>query len=82
MEKQLDHVILHVGENDVINYEGKEIVDKLFQLKSFIQEKLPRANVILSKSIMRADTKQHDNVATDFNNKLSELNIDTIDNEN
>ena len=82
LEKKLDHVILHVGKNDVINYEGKEIVDKLLQLKSFIQEKLPRANVILSKSIMRADTKQHDNVVTDFINKLSELNIDTIDNEN
>ena len=82
LEKKPDHVILHVGKNDVINYEGKDIADKLLQLKSFIQEKLPRANVILSKSIMRADTKQHDNVVTDFNNKLSELNIDTIDNEN
>ena len=52
-----------------INYEGKEIVDKLLQLKSFIQENLPTTNVILSKPIMRVDTKQREKVVTDVNNK-------------
>ena len=33
LEKKSDHVILHVGTNNVVNYEGKEIVDKLLQLK-------------------------------------------------
>ena len=82
MEKKSDHVILHVGTNDVVNYEGKEIVDKLLQLKSFIQEKLPTTNVRLSKPIMRDDTKQREKVVTDVNNKLGELNIDIIDNGN
>ena len=45
-----------VGEN----YEGTEIVGKLLQLKSFTQEKLPMTNVILSKSIIRVDTKQRE----------------------
>ena len=75
LEEKPDHVILHVGTNDVLNYEGTEIVDKLLQLKSFIQEKLPTTNVIISKPIMRVDTKQCEKVVTDVNNKLSELNI-------
>ena len=59
LEEKTDHVILHAATNDVINYEGQEIVDKLLQLKSFLQEKLPTTNVILSKPMMRVDTKQH-----------------------
>ena len=79
LEKKLDHVVLHVGEN----YEGTEIVGKLLQLKSFTQEKLPMTNVILSKSIIRVDTKQRERVVvTDVNNKLSELKIDITDNGN
>ena len=31
---------------------------------------------------MRVDTKQRENVVTDVNNKLGELNIDIIDNGN
>ena len=82
LEKKPDHLILHIGANDVLNYEGTEIVDKILQLKSFIQEKLPTANVILSKPVMRVDTKECEKVVTDVNNKLSELNIDIIDNGN
>ena len=65
-----------------MNYEGKEIVDKLLQLKSFIQENPPTTNVILSKPIIRVVTNQRENVVTDFNNKLSELNTDIIDKGN
>ena len=69
LEKKYDHVTLHAGTNDVANYEGKEIVDKLLQLKSFIQENLPTTNAILSKPIMTVDTKQRGKVVTDVNNK-------------
>ena len=69
LEKKYDHVTLHSGTNDVVNYEGKEIIDKLLQLKSFIQENLPTTNVILSKPIMRVDTKQRRKVVTDVNTK-------------
>ena len=33
LEKKPDHVLLLFSTNDVVNYEGKEIVDKLLQLK-------------------------------------------------
>ena len=82
LEKKAVHVILHVGTNDVINYERKGILDKVLQLRSFIQEKLPTTNVILSKLIMRVDTKQRENIVTAVNNKLSELNIYIIDHGN
>ena len=36
LEKSPDHAILHAGTNNVVHYEGMEIVDKLFELKSFI----------------------------------------------
>ena len=69
LEKKYDHVTLHAGTNDVTNYEGKEIVNKLLHLKLFIQENLPTTNVILSKPIMRVDEKQCRKVVTDVNNK-------------
>ena len=75
-------VLLHVGTNDVINYERKGILDKVLQLRSFIQEKLPTTNVILSKLIMRVDTKQCENVVTAVNNKINELSTYIIDNGN
>ena len=79
LEKKSHHVILHVGTNDAVNYKGTVIVDKLLQLKSFIQEKLPRTNVILSKPIMKVGTKQLENVTTGVNSKLCERDIDIID---
>ena len=42
IEKKSDHVILHVGTNDAVNYEETKIVDKLPRLKPFIQGKNPR----------------------------------------
>ena len=33
LKKNPDYVILYVSIHDVVNYEGKEIVDKLLQLK-------------------------------------------------
>ena len=82
LEKKTDHVTLHDDTNDVVNYEGKEIVDKLLQLKSFIQEKLPTNNTVLSKPIMRVDTKQREKVVTNVNSKLGELNKGIINNGN
>ena len=57
LEKKTDHVILHVGTNDVAHYEGTEIVDKLLELKSFIVEQLPTAHVVISHPITRTDSK-------------------------
>ena len=82
LEKKINHVILHDGTNDVVNYEENEIVDKLLQLKSFIQEKLSTTNLMPLKPIMRVDTKQREKVVTDVNKKFIELNTGIVDNGN
>ena len=65
LEKKPDHVILHFGVNDAVNYEGTKTVDKLLQL-NFIPQKLPWSNVILLEPIMRVDTKHREHHTTDF----------------
>ena len=45
LEKENDHVTLHVGTN-VAHYERTEIVDKLLELKSSIVEKLPTIHTV------------------------------------
>lgn len=82
LEKKPDHIILHVGTNDTINHEGNEIIDKLLQLKSFILEKLPETNIVISKLILRTDAEKPKAVVTDVNIKLNELNVNMIDNKN
>ena len=36
LEGKLDHVILHVGSNDVAHYKGTEILDKLLELNHLL----------------------------------------------
>ena len=38
LEKKPEHVILLVETNDVAHYEGMEIVDKLLELKSLVND--------------------------------------------
>ena len=53
LERKPYHVILHVGTNDVVHYEGTEIVDKLLELKPFITEQLPATHTVVSHIITR-----------------------------
>ena len=46
LERKPNHVILHVGTNDVAHNEGSEINDKLLELKSFITEHLPTTHIV------------------------------------
>ena len=80
LERKPDHVILHVGKNDVALYEGTEIVDKLLELKSFIVEKLPTAHVFISHPITRTDSKHLAMKTVDIQPYLRKLEIGMIDN--
>ena len=53
IQKQRDNVILHVGTNDASSRNSSEIVNNILTLRSFISQKLPNANIVLSKPIMR-----------------------------
>ena len=56
LQKQPNNVILHVGPNDASSCNSSKIVNNILKLRSFISQKLPNANVILSKPIMRPVT--------------------------
>ena len=74
--------MLHVGTNDVAHYEGTGIVDKLFELKSFIAEQLPATHIVISHPITRTDSKHLAMKIGDIKSHLCQLQIDIIENEN
>ena len=51
LERKPNHVILHVGTNDVAHYEGTGIVDKPLESKSFIAEQLSTTHIVISHPI-------------------------------
>ena len=82
LKKNPDHVILHVGKNNVVHYKGIEIVDRLLELKSFIVEQLPTAHIVISHPITRTDSKHLAMKIVDIQSHLRKLQIDMIENEN
>ena len=56
IQKQPNNVILHIGTNDASSCNSSEVVSNILKLRSFITQKLPNANIILSKPIMRSNT--------------------------
>ena len=82
LQKQPDNVILHVGTNDASTCNSSEIVNYISKLRSFISQKLPNANVILSKPIIRSDTAAGKVAIEDVNKQMNDLDFDMIDNSN
>ena len=81
LEKNPDHVTLHVGRN-VARYEGTEIVDKLLELKSFIVKQLPTTYIVISDPVTRTDSKHLAMEVADIQSHLCKLQIDLIGNGN
>ena len=82
LERKPDHVILHLGTNDVAHYEGTDIVDKLLELKSFIVEQLPTTHIVISYPITRTDSKHLTMKTRDIQPHLRKLQIDMTENGN
>ena len=70
LEKKTDHVILHVGTNNVAHYIGTEIVDKLLELKLFIVKQLPTTHIVIFHPIKRTDSKHFPFVKLYANNSI------------
>ena len=47
IKKKPSYIILHVGTNDTSKYKPREILEKLLNLKSFIETKLPTCRIII-----------------------------------
>ena len=82
LQKQPDNVILHVGTNDASACNSLEIVNNILKLRSFISQKLPNGNVILSKRIMRSDTAAGKVTIEEVNKQLNDFDFDMFDNNN
>ena len=82
LQKQPDNVILHVGTSGPSFCNSSEIVNNILKLKSFISQKLPNVNIILSKPIMRSDTATGKATIEEVNKQLNDFDFNMMDNKN
>ena len=82
LDKQPDHIILHISTNDAILKTSEEILTDLLQLKSHIESTLPSCNVIISEPIMRCDNGKANITIKHLIEKLRRLNIRLLYNGN
>ena len=76
-----DYVILHVGANDVIDYEASDIVKKTLQVREFIKLRVPNCKVIISRPMKRHDNDNASRVIEEVILQFQKLIIDVIGNE-
>ena len=79
---QAAKIFIHAGTNDAVKFTSRDILNKLLQLKSFIQEKLPDAEIIVSTPTLRSDNGKAALTIRQLTNHLINLNIDILDNRN
>ena len=83
IKKRPSNIILHVATNDTINNTSREIVNKLYDLKSFIQSNLPYCKIVISTPTYRSDNARASLTIKHVNDYLLEMmDSDIIDNGN
>ena len=46
--------LIHTGTDDALKFTSRDVLNKLFQLKAFIQENLPVAEITISTPTLRS----------------------------
>ena len=84
LRKKPRHLILHVGTNDASNENTTwdQLYDRLINLKSYAECKIPGMKVTLSCPIVRTDNKLANEKILHVRNKLKRNGIDIIENSN
>ena len=82
LKKCPDNIILHVGATNLVNELSKIVLDKLLNLKKFIEHTLPESNVVISNLIARTDNDKASLTVIKTNEHLHGLQMDVIDNGN
>ena len=82
IRKQPNYLNIHAGTNDAVKFTSRDILNKLLQLKSFIQEKLPDAEITISTPKLRPDNRKTVLTVRQLTNHLINLKIDVLDNRN
>ena len=75
-------VIIHIGTNDSTKSSSRELLDKMFELKSFISSNLPTSKVIFSSPVLRTNNGKAMLTLKHLNKLMQELKINIIDNDN
>ena len=76
------NIILHVRTNNPVNEPSKVVLDKLFDLKKFIENTLPESNVIISNLITRTDNGKASFIVIKTNKHFHGLQMKITDNWN
>ena len=82
IQKQPKYLIIHAGTNDAVKFASRDIFKKLLQLNSFIQEKLPDAEITISILTLRSDNGKAALTVRQLSNHLVNSKIDVLDNRN
>ena len=82
LRKFPDNIILYVGTNNTVNEPSKMVLDKLLNLKKFIEHTLPESNVVISSLITRTGNGKASLTVNKTNEHLHGLQMDVIDNGN
>ena len=80
--KQPKYLIIYAGTNDAVKFTSRDISNKLLQLKSSIQEKLPDAEIIIFTPTLRSDNGKAALTVRQLTNHLINLKINNLDNRN
>ena len=81
-KKCSDNIILHVGANDTVNEPSKMVLDKLLNLKKFIEHTLPESDLVISILITRTNNGKASLTVIKTNEHVHGLQMDVIDNGN
>ena len=83
LQKKPKNIILHVGTNNCVKDNSEQIVDKLRNLKDYINSILPKTKVIFSSLITRLDDAKARLAVLMTNKKIMNLGImEIINNDN
>ena len=82
--KKTDHLILHVGSNDVSNNDvtSETLFSRLLRLKSFAEYKVPGIKVVISCPTIRTDNLTANRKIIEVRKKLIGNGVNIISNEN
>ena len=84
LRKLSGYVILYTGTNDALDNTSREILNKIFKLKMYIQKELPKCKIKLTISapFKRCDHGKASLTISHLNMKLKDLSISIADNSN
>ena len=80
LQKRTNIIILHVGTNNCLEESSRVVLDRYLNLKTFIENSLPKCKVIICNIINRFDDSMVSLTKGNLNNHLNSLKLNIVDN--